>query len=170
MQVRTSASQAWESMSFSACRSLLTRPNRPDFRRRVGREPHELMLEEDLQRVDEWTRSNLARGTALIGTCAAHIPLDGVDLGNARNEVLALGLTDWRRLGTSPPVVAIEWQPMLEKLLPLRSAKPPSAALATAGNRGHPNRLIQTAPPKMAKSFARESFTSACVRSMIRSS
>ena len=43
------------------------------------------MLEEDLERVDEWARSYLARGTALIGTCAAHILLDGVDLGNARD-------------------------------------------------------------------------------------
>ena len=32
-----------------------------------------------------WARSYLARGTALIGTCAAHILLDGVDLGNARD-------------------------------------------------------------------------------------
>jgi hypothetical protein len=52
---------------------------------RPAREPRELMLEEDLERVDEWTRSYLARGTALVGTCAAHILLDGVDLGNARN-------------------------------------------------------------------------------------
>ena len=52
---------------------------------RSAREPRELMLEEDLERVDEWARSYLARGTALIGTCAAHILLDGVDLGNARD-------------------------------------------------------------------------------------
>jgi hypothetical protein len=31
---------------------------------RSAREPRELMLEEDLERVDEWTRSYLARGTA----------------------------------------------------------------------------------------------------------
>jgi hypothetical protein len=31
---------------------------------RPAREPRELMLEEDLERVDEWTRSYLARGTA----------------------------------------------------------------------------------------------------------
>src|SRR4249919_1247273 len=52
---------------------------------RSAREPRELMLEEDLERVDEWARSYLARGTALIGTCTAHILLDGVDLGNARD-------------------------------------------------------------------------------------
>ena len=52
---------------------------------RPARESRELMLEEDLERVDEWTRSYLARGTALIGTGAAHVLLDGVDLGNARN-------------------------------------------------------------------------------------
>jgi hypothetical protein len=43
------------------------------------------MLEEDLERVDERARSCLARDTALIGTCAADVLLDGVDLGNARN-------------------------------------------------------------------------------------
>jgi hypothetical protein len=42
------------------------------------REPRELTLEEDLERVDEWTRSYLARGTPFIGTCAAHVLFDGV--------------------------------------------------------------------------------------------
>ena len=36
-------------------------------------------------RFDERARSYLARGTPLIGTCAAHILLNGVDLGNARD-------------------------------------------------------------------------------------
>jgi len=52
---------------------------------RPAREPRELMLEEDLERVDERARSCPARGTALIGTCTAHVLLDGVDLRNARN-------------------------------------------------------------------------------------
>jgi hypothetical protein len=51
----------------------------------AAREPRELMLEEDLERVDERARSCLAHGPARIGTCAAHILLDGVDLGNTRN-------------------------------------------------------------------------------------
>jgi hypothetical protein len=45
----------------------------------------ELMLEEHLEGVDEWARSCLAHGTALISTCAARVLLDGVDLRNARH-------------------------------------------------------------------------------------
>jgi hypothetical protein len=54
---------------------------------RIGaaREPRELMFEEHLQRVDERARSCLARGTARVGTGAAHVLLDGIDLRNARN-------------------------------------------------------------------------------------
>jgi hypothetical protein len=44
-----------------------------------------LMLEEDLERIDERARSCLASGTALIGTCAAHVLLDDIDLRDARD-------------------------------------------------------------------------------------
>ena len=50
-----------------------------------AREPCELLLEASLEGVDEWARSCLAHGAALIGACAAHVLLDGVDLGNARD-------------------------------------------------------------------------------------
>ena len=47
-----------------------------------AREPRELVFEEDPECVDERT---MARDTALIGTCTAHILLDDVDLRNARH-------------------------------------------------------------------------------------
>src|SRR5262245_13055020 len=52
---------------------------------RSAREPRELVFEEAPECIDERTRSCLARDTALIGTCAAHILLDDVDLRNARH-------------------------------------------------------------------------------------
>jgi hypothetical protein len=59
---------------------------------RAAREPRELMLEEDLERIDERARSCLASGTALIGTCAAHVLLDDIDLRDARDGFGG----DWR--------------------------------------------------------------------------
>ena len=53
---------------------------------RPAREPSELMREERPQSVDKRTRSCLARGAARIGTGAAHVLLDGIDLRNARND------------------------------------------------------------------------------------
>src|SRR5271166_3609578 len=54
---------------------------------RAARKPRELMLAEDLERVDERARSGLTCGPAHISTCAADVILDGVDMRNARNRL-----------------------------------------------------------------------------------
>ena len=58
---------------------------------RAAREPPELMLKEDLERIDERARSCLVSGTALIGTSAADVLLDDIDLRDARDGSVAMG-------------------------------------------------------------------------------
>ena len=83
-----------------------------------AREPRELVFEEDPECVDERT---MARDTALIGTCTAHILLDGVDLGNARDgfggdrRIAALG--DLEELASRVAPAKGDCDPVREQLL-----------------------------------------------------